>query len=539
MTLDVLLREFGRLVISPIEVEHLRDTIITLAVSGRLSEQNESEKVDTSAFNDAPWSDGDDPLPPNWRCAPLVKLVDFVYGKGLPADRRFDEGPIAVYGSNGVIAWTDIALSMEPAIIVGRKGSAGALVLSTGPSWTTDVAYYVIPPKFLVIEYLILALRSLRLDTLGKGVKPGLSRSDLQHFPLAVPPLPEQARIVARVSELMAICDELEAAQHEREIRRGVARRIAISQLMTGDGFEVPRASVQFFLSSMAHLVVKPEHVESIRQAILDLAVKGCLLPQNPQDEPANALLGRIQQERNSMLAAGFPNEAEARTQLKKQGSQQLPDDLPQLPIGWAWATLMQCSAIVVDCRNKTAPYTPSGVVLLRTTNIRNGRVVLGGHRYVSEETYRVWTSRYEPQPGDIIITREAPMGEVAKIPPELRVCLGQRLMLCRLVEETLDADFLVYSLRDSNLMSRVRDKPIGALVEHLRVGGVETLLIAVPPLAEQKRVVAKIDELMELCDALKTALAESTTTRSRLLLALLNDALKNKHIEMAVTPIY
>jgi type I restriction enzyme S subunit len=84
----------------------------------------------------------------------------------------------------------------------------------------------------------------------------------------------------------------------------------------------------------------------------------------------------------------------------------------------------------------------------------------------------------------------------------------------------------MIYSLRDPRLMDRVQDKPIGATVQHLRVGGVETLLVPLPPLAEQHRIVAKVDALMALCDRLEASLTTTVATRRRLLDALLAEAL-------------
>jgi type I restriction enzyme S subunit len=365
----------------------------------------------------------------------------------------------------------------------------------------------------------------------ASGASPSMknvSREVIYRLPIPFPPLDEQRRIVDKVAELMAICDELEAIDKEKESRTDVLRRALLKPptISYRDEASTDNKGVRFFLERSPRLITKPKHVETVRQAILDLAIRGRLVPQDPTEEPAANLLDRIKARREEMLSENFPNAAEARTQWKKQSQQKMPSELQNLPAGWKWATLMQCSALVVDCRNKTAPYTSSGITLLRTTNVRDGRIILGGHRYVSEDTYQQWSSRYRPQPGDIVITREAPMGEVAKIPAGLTVCLGQRLMLCRLIEETMSADFLVYSLRDSVLMERVQDKPIGALVEHLRVGGVETLLIPVPPLAEQHRIVAKVDELMALCDELEDALARTQTERVQLLEALLRDIL-------------
>jgi type I restriction enzyme S subunit len=98
-----------------------------------------------------------------------------------------------------------------------------------------------------------------------------------------------------------------------------------------------------------------------------------------------------------------------------------------------------------------------------------------------------------------------------------MKVCMGQRMMLIRLLPDTIDRKFMLYSLRDPQLMSRVQDKPVGATVQHLRVGGVETLLVAVPPKNEQHRIVAKVDELMAVCDALAARLGAARELSAKL----------------------
>ena len=257
-----------------------------------------------------------------------------------------------------------------------------------------------------------------------------------------------------------------------------------------------------------------------------NLAVRGRLVPQDPNEEPATDLLLRTKKLRGRLFENGSLNECEALAQLRKQEKQTFPDCLGPLPEGWQWATLMQCAALVVDCHNKTAPYSSSGIILLRTTNVRDGRLNLNEPKFVDERTYSRWSIRCQPEPGDILITREAPMGEVCIIPAGMKVCLGQRMMLARLVRCTIDPRWMLYSLRDPNLMDRVQDKPVGATVQHLRVGGVETLLVPVPPLAEQQRIVAKLDELMPACDQLEAQLTTAQTESRRLLEAVLHQAL-------------
>ncbi|MBW4974072.1 restriction endonuclease subunit S [Roseovarius mucosus] len=406
------------------------------------------------------------------------------------------------------------------------------VIVADQPGYSTTEIVAIRPFVPLCSDYCALALRRPDfvdyVTRLGQGTKmPRLRTEDAVVAPFPLPPLAEQRRIVGRVEELMALCDQLQAARVGREAVRDRLTTATLSRLTDPD--QPPESAPQnarFALQTLPTLTTHPDQIKPLRQTILNLAVRGKLAEQDPTDEPAAELLKRIAKKRSAMLNADYPNPAEARTQKKKQAQQVLPAGLLALPSGWVWTTLQQASLMVIDCKNKTAPYTQSGIKLVRTTNVRDGLLNSNDQKFVSESTYEAWSLRAKPEPGDILITREAPMGEVCVVPEGEKICLGQRMMLARLVPNTIDPAFMLSSLRDPDLMDRVQDKPIGMTVQHLRVGGVETLLVPLPPLAEQHRIVAKVDALMALCDQLEASLTTATTTRSRLLEALLHEAL-------------
>lgn len=527
MKAERLLELYDRISEAPDAVSRLRRFVLDLAVRGKLVEQDPDERSAAERLPAKVKAHPSAHLPTGWEQAKIGQLLEFQYGKGLKKSERLDSGPVPVFGSNGIVGYTDTPLTSAPSIIVGRKGSAGALNVCDGPSWTTDVAYYVEAPEFYVLRFLYVALSTLGLDGLGKGVKPGLSRADAYELLLPVPPTGEQHRIVAKVDELMALCDRLEEQHGTREATRDRLTTATLSRLTASDTDEQSfRDHARFALETLPALTARPNQIKALRRAILNLAVHGQIVEQNSADEPAPMLLQRIAKKRSELLETGYPNPAEAETQKKKQAKQKLPSGLPELPAGWAWGTLQQCSLMVIDCKNKTAPYTSEGVKLIRTTNVRDGRLNFLDQKFVSEDTYERWSLRGKPTPGDILITREAPMGEVCIVPEGQRVCLGQRMMLARLVPETINPRFMLYSLRDPALMERVQDKPLGMTVQHLRVGGVETLLVPLPPLDEQHRIVAKLDELMALCDRLEASLQQADNKRARLLESLLAEAL-------------
>jgi type I restriction enzyme S subunit len=138
---------------------------------------------------------------------------------------------------------------------------------------------------------------------------------------------------------------------------------------------------------------------------------------------------------------------------------------------------------------------------MLRTTNVRNGYVDAENVRYVTEETYTKWTRRLLPKRGDILLTREAPLGDVGKIRTDDKVFLGQRLYHFRPAPKKLDADFLLYSLLGDDLQSQIKGFGSGSTVEHMRLEDIPSLEFNVPPLPVQQRIagiLSAYDELIE-----------------------------------------
>ncbi len=145
---------------------------------------------------------------------------------------------------------------------------------------------------------------------------------------------------------------------------------------------------------------------------------------------------------------------------------------------------------LIVDCEHKTAPTQETGYPSIRTPNIGPGFFILDGVNRVSEETYQFWTRRAVPQPGDLIMAREAPVGNVAMIPQGLRPCLGQRTLLIRPNRIKVEPSFLNYFLNGPYVQGLIHAKTNGATVAHLNMKDVRTMdLPSLPPIAEQRRV--------------------------------------------------
>lgn len=177
---------------------------------------------------------------------------------------------------------------------------------------------------------------------------------------------------------------------------------------------------------------------------------------------------------------------------------------MAELPSTWNRVPIVSLCEAHVDCVNRTAlvvnevtPYK-----MIRTTNVRDGFIDTENVRYVTEESYRRWTRRLVPRRGDIILTREAPLGNVGKVRTDDSIFLGQRLYHFRPDLRKLDADFLLYAMLGEDLQGQIRGFGSGSTVEHMRLEDIPCLEINLPPLPVQRRIgsiLAAYDDLIEL----------------------------------------
>jgi type I restriction enzyme S subunit len=162
------------------------------------------------------------------------------------------------------------------------------------------------------------------------------------------------------------------------------------------------------------------------------------------------------------------------------------------IPEDWKVGTAAEVCEIVVDCKNRTPPVLDGEYAVVRTPNVRSGKFVRDELRFTDEPSFREWTARAIPQIGDVLITREAPLGEVCLVPPGLRVCLGQRMMLYRPDPEKADSRFLLYALMSSGVQRNLLKKIGGSTVGHAKVDDIRNLQIPIPRDAALETKLAK-----------------------------------------------
>ena len=156
---------------------------------------------------------------------------------------------------------------------------------------------------------------------------------------------------------------------------------------------------------------------------------------------------------------------------------------------------LSELCELIVDCEHKTAPIQEEGYPSIRTPNIGKGKLLLEGVNRVSEETYKAWTRRAEPLAGDLILAREAPAGNVAVIPEDTRVCLGQRTVLIRPKADIFNPSFLALRLLEPQMQEKLLAHSRGATVQHVNMKDIRALDVgAIPRLRVQEQIAANVN---------------------------------------------
>jgi len=180
------------------------------------------------------------------------------------------------------------------------------------------------------------------------------------------------------------------------------------------------------------------------------------------------------------------------------------------IPDEWQIATASDACDLVVDCKNRTPPVVvDSDFAVVRTPNVRGGKFVTDELRFTDAASYREWTARAVPQLGDIMITREAPLGEVCAVPIGRKVCLGQRMMLYRPAPTKTVGNYLLFALMSESVRTNLLRKIGGSTVGHAKVDDIRFLEVPLPPLPEQRAIAEALSDVDGLLGALDRLIAK------------------------------
>ena len=561
MNVEHLLTHFDRIADAPDAIPRLRRFILDLAVRGKLVPQDPNDEpasellkriaaekarlvklgqskkqkaIPALAEEELPFT-----LPSNWKWSQIAEI-----GVLNPRNEVTDDAPAsfvpmsmiaADYGvapAHEVRRWGEIKkgythfaegdvglAKITPCFENGKSTVFQNLAGGLG-SGTTEL--HIVRPLLVDPNFIILFFKSSHFIETGIPKMTGTAgqkRVPTEYFanaPFPLPPLAEQHRIVAKVDELMTLCDRLEAARIEREATRD---RMATASLARLNAPEPDPAIFQnhaaFALNNLTPLTTRPDQIKALRQTILNLAVRGKLVPQDPNDEPASELLKRIALEKKQLV------EMEKMRDIKPTVEELKEKFVRQLPPNWSMITISQIaylrSGIALEHGEEQAigdiPYLKVADLGL----IENDKGIITSSRFVGQDRKDAAIesgSIVFPKRGGAIATNRKRRSHVNV------VCDSNIMAMKPFVNDLLPFLELWFSNLD---LWRLNS---GTSVPQINNKDIYPLSVLLPPLAEQHRIVAKVDELIALCDQLETSVATRDDTRSRLLDALLHEAL-------------
>ena len=349
--------------------------------------------------------------------------------------------------------------------------------------------------------------------------------NDKQFFSglIPIPPTNEQHRIVAKVDELMLLCDQLEQQTEDSIEAHATLVEVLLATLTDSDDADELAQNWTRIAEHFDTLFTTEQSIDALKQTVLQLAVMGKLVPQNPGDEPASVLLENIAKEKEQLIKD---------KKIKKQKTllSITDEETPfELPYGWEWCCLGNLTTIRGGKRlpkgyQLTTEKTP--YIYIRVTDMRNGSIRDDDIHYISKEV-QSQISNYIITQDDIYMTIVgATIGKCGLVPSKFN---GMNLTenAARIIPfYGVEKNYLFKCLDSSFAQKQFFDKTKQVGVQKMALNRLSSTKIPLPPLAEQHRIVAKVDELMAICDQLKVKLQQSQETQVQLTDALIDRAL-------------
>lgn len=446
------------------------------------------------------------------------------------SDREKRKGPYDYYGASGVIDHIDEYLFDKPLLLIGEDGanlinrSTPIAFMARGKYWVNNHAHVLDGLNEELLLYVCLHINAISLEPYVTGTaQPKMNQAKMNEIILGIPPASEQSRIVAKVDELMALCDQLER-QSEAQLAAHQTLVEALLAALTDSADSDEQAQNWARLAQhFDTLFTTDASIDALKQTILQLAVMGKLVPQDPSEEPASALLARIAAEKARLVK-------EKKIKKEKPLPAISEDEKPfDLAVGWEWCRLGE---LMPQFQNGASSRGDSGGVqttVLRLADIKNWQVSFADTRSLPIEPKTV--EKYLLKDGDILIIRVNGsadiVGRFITCDDDYDAIYCDHFIRMRFLVKAFEAKYLSL-LGSSNI---VRAKIANLFIstagqKTVNQGHISSILLPLPSITEQCRIVAKVDELMSLCDQLKARLQISQQTQLALAEALVEGAL-------------
>ena len=418
-------------------------------------------------------------IPESWEWARIGSVFNLQAGKNITSADISDTeffGSFPCYGGNGLRGYVDHYNRDGYFPLIGRQGAlCGNINFAQGKFYATEHAVVVESFGGTDVTWAGLFLEAMNLNQYATATaQPGLAVANINKLLIPIPPVPEQIRIVVKFSELIPYVLQYDQTE----------RRLA---------------------------TLNEAFPEQLKKSILQLAVQGKLVPQDPNDEPASVLLERIRVEKERLITEGKikrdKNESvifrRDNSHYTKRGSEVtcIDDEIPfDIPESWQWCELSSICSIITDGEHKTPRRTTSyvGYYLLSARNIRDGFISLDDVDYVDEEEYSLISKRCNPQRGDVLISCSGSVGRISVVCDDNSYVMVRSAAMASPV--IVNSEYLMYAMQSDIVQAQIKEKTKQAVQANLFQGAIRELFIPLPPLQEQSRICAALRPLLRLC---------------------------------------
>ena len=389
---------------------------------------------------------------------PLVNPANMVNGKIVPSDKMMISEATRRRLSSYILH--------AGMIVLGRRGEMGrcAVVTEKEDGWLCGTGSFFMEPSMRLYVYYVVSLFSspyVKFYLGGESV--GTTMSNLNHtilskMPIPLPPLAEQRRIVAKIEELLPYID------------RYVASYESLEQVNT-------------------------EFPEDMKKSVLQYAIQGKLVEQRPEEGTAEELYRQIQTEKKRLTKEG---KIKKEKPLPEIAEDEIPFDIPE---SWKWVRLSDLCKSISDGDHQPPPQVPNGIPFLVISNVSSGTIDFANTRYVPQDYFEALSAERIAERGDILFTVTGSYGIPIKVNCDKAFCFQRHIALLMLL---IVWDYLFFALKSPAIKLQCDAIATGTAQKTVGLKSLRSIILPLPPLAEQKRIVAKLEEILPLCERLK-----------------------------------
>ncbi len=452
----------------------MRKRVLNMAIRGELVEQRPEELIVEILKEENKIENGEVPfsIPENWVWSRLGKIAINHDSKRRPVslkDRIDQEKIYSYYGATGEIDKVENYLFNGLFLLIGEDGGnffteKDNSFIVEGKFWANNHVHVLQFDQLIEIRYMLYFMNSLNfpeMDLITGIAVPKLNQNNLNKILVPLPPLAEQKRIVAKIEEIFAIINQI-----------GTKKEEALSI------------------------------IRNMRQTALQDAIMGVLVDQEDTNEPASILYEKIQAEKEQMVKE---KKIKKEATLPDIEADEIPFDIPE---SWKWVRLGDIVSIKGGKRvpkGEKFSDVPTDYAYLRVSDMHNGTIIGDSLQYLTEEIYEK-IKAYTITSADVYLTIAGTIGRVGLIPEEFSD-MNLTENACKLTPVKVDKHYLMYGLYSNFVQNQFKEGVNQLAQPKLSIRTTRSTIFPLPPIAEQRRIVEKLDEIMAICDQMEAIL--------------------------------